>query len=108
MPSSITLAMRCLYGSVSSDHDIRAMAAVLVDRNHGFEPSDAISIEELSGLQLSGWQCVSTYPESEPCCPFCRGRDFAWEDGDMSVYSGDGKCRSCNADISIHGVEELA
>ena len=60
-----------------------------------------IALRDLAGMERKRWSCVAEYPSERPACPFCAGHEFKWEGGDGNPYSGDGRCETCDAAVSI-------
>ena len=107
IPSEIRRAVRCLYAEVTSPAEPTAAMTAVKDNDYSLPVNRPLFLGTLPTLALKRWQCVAAYPVQEPDCPFCRGRDFEWEGGDGSYYSGDGTCRACGADISIRDISDL-
>lgn len=103
--TTITRSVRCAYFSATSEKDMNEAIDVLIEKRQTFPPGRPIPTLEIGSHEQISWRCVDAYPETDPYCPFCKGRDFEWEDGDSCVYSGSGTCKQCQADIDIRGVE---
>jgi GGDEF domain-containing protein len=106
--TEIRRAVRCLYAEVKSPAELTAAITTIKDNDYSLPVNQALFLRTLPRLARKSWHCVAVYPEQEPDCPFCRGRDFKWEGGDGSYYSGDGTCRACGAEISIRDISDLA
>jgi GGDEF domain-containing protein len=106
--TEIRRAVRCLYAEVKSPPELTAAMTAIKNNDYGLPVNQPLFLGTLPGLAREGWHCVAAYPEQAPDCPYCRGRDFEWEGGDDSYYSGDGTCRACGAEISIRDISELA
>lgn len=103
--TTITRSARCAYFSATSSQEMNKAIDELLQKRHTFPPGRPIPVAEIGSHEQISWRCVSAYPDQDPFCPFCKSRDFEWEDGDSNVYSGEGTCKNCKADIDIRGVE---
>ncbi len=108
VPTEISRAVRCLYAEVKSPAELTAAMTTIKDNDYSLPVNRPLLLSTLPTLARKSWRCVAAYPEQEPACPFCQGRDFEWEGGDGSYYSGDGTCRACGAEISIRDISDLA
>jgi GGDEF domain-containing protein len=102
----IRRAVRCLYTEVASRAELAAAIAALEDNNWALPVNRSHPLTKLAALPRESWRCVDAYPEQDLACPFCGGRQFNWSDGDDRVYSGDGSCKSCGAEISIRDIND--
>jgi hypothetical protein len=103
IPAEMRRAVRCLYTEVTGATDVAAAIDRLAASDYSLPVNRPLRLADVPNLPRKPWRSVSEYPAEDPSCPYCGGRDFVWEDGDDSVYSGDGKC-SCGAQISISDV----
>lgn len=103
--TTITRSARCVYFCATSLEEMNEVIDRLLQKLQTFPPGRPIPITEIGSHEQISWRCVSAYPDQDPYCPFCKGRDFEWEDGDGNVYSGSGTCKQCGAGIDIRGVE---
>jgi GGDEF domain-containing protein len=108
VPSEISRAVRCLYAEVKSPAELTAAITTIKDNDYNLPVNRPLLLSTLPKLARKSWHCVAAYPVQEPACPFCQERDFVWEGGDGSYYSGDGTCRTCGAEISIRDISDLA
>jgi hypothetical protein len=101
--TTITRTMRIVGAVVSSRADLEPVATELAELVWQVPvaiftaPADLASP---SSPPVPRWQCVPHYPRPQ-ACPFCAGAAFAWTDGDGGVYSGDGTCKTCHAEVSF-------
>src|SRR5882672_3539951 len=93
--AEIRRAIRCIYADVGTPDDLAAAIARIDANDHDLPVKQPIFLRDIPALPRTRWRCVSRAPAANPGCPFCAGQDFAWEDGDGSLYSGDGRCRGC-------------
>lgn len=98
----IRRAVRCLFTEVGSQTGLATAINALESNNWGLPINRLHPLSNISALPRARWLCVDQYPEQNPACPFCGGQQFKWIDGDDCVYSGDGSCKGCGAEISIH------
>lgn len=103
--TTITRSARCAYFFATRLVEMNEAIDKLLQKRQTFPPGRPIPITEIGSHEQISWRCVSAYPDQDPYCPFCKGRDFEWEDGDGNVYSGSGTCKQCRAGIDIRGVE---
>jgi GGDEF domain-containing protein len=102
--TTIRRSVRCLYTEVA-DRAALAPAIAALEANNWSLPVDRLHLLSAVFAQpRERWICVDQYPEQNPACPFCGGQKFDWYDGDMDVYSGDGFCKGCRAEVSIHNI----
>jgi hypothetical protein len=106
IPTEMRRAVRCLYAEVKSPAELTAAMTAIKNNDYRLPVNQPLLLRTLSGLARESWHCVAAYPEQQPDCPFCRGRDFKWEGGDDSYYSGYGTCRACGAEISIRDISD--
>ena len=99
--SSINRAVRCLSAEVRDPAELSRVLKALEANDYSLPVDRVIPLETVAGLAREPWMSVPRYPAENPDCPFCHGRDFDWKDGDMSVYSGWGDCKTCGADVLI-------
>jgi GGDEF domain-containing protein len=107
MPTEMRRAVRCLYDEVKSPAELTAAMTAIDDNDYSLSVNCPLHLSALPTLPRERWCCVAAYPDQTPACPFCQGRDFEWEGGDMSYYSGEGRCRGCGAEIDIRDASEL-
>ena len=93
--------------SVAAEGELQAGAELLERDGWGTEPGVYTAWSEDMPRDFAGWECVRRYPTSYPYCPFCGGVDFDWIDGDSGVYSAEGTCRACRAEVEIQDAGEL-
>lgn len=108
--TSITRTAR-FVGTVASSRgrgDLESLAARLADQIWQAPVAAFTLLEELTAPPSPRWQCVATYPSRAYYCPFCKGTTIDWTDGDGAVYSGDGICTSCSANLSFTDAGSLA
>ncbi len=99
--TDVSRAVRCLFAEVATPADLAAALGQIAAHDHDVPVDRLVDLRDVARLAPTRWRCVSQYPVDDPVCPFCGGRSFDWHDGDGSVYSGDGQCRGCGAEISI-------
>ncbi len=99
--TTIARAVRCLYSPVWSPADLADTMRTIAKNNHDLPVDRPIALSDVPALARVRWSCVAEYPREQPVCPFCAGREFAWEGGDDEVYSGYGRCETCGADVAI-------
>jgi len=87
--------------------DISGLIDRLLEHNDGFPPNTPFALSEVATMTKSRWHCVSDYPSESPFCPFCEGREFAWEDGGTGVSDASGKRQACGASVDIRGIERF-
>jgi len=104
----IIRALRCLYSVATYSPDVNGLIEQLFEHNYSLPPNTPLSLSEAINTKKKPWACVTAYPSENPFCPFCEGRDFDWDDGDDSVYSGSGTCQNCGAEVDIRGIEHVA
>jgi GGDEF domain-containing protein len=102
--SEIRRAVRCLSAEVRTAEELSDAIAEIEKNDYQLPVDRIVPLADVPAMKREAWICVTQYPEPMPSCPFCDGRDFAWEDGDMSVYSGYGDCKACGAKIDIRQV----
>jgi GGDEF domain-containing protein len=100
----IRRAVRCLYTEVASEAELASAIAAFEEIDWALPVNRPQPLSEVPAMPRQRWRCVDQYPEQDPACPFCGSQQFRWEDGDGCAYSGDGTCKGCDADISIHDV----
>ena len=100
----IRRAVRCLYTEVASEAELASAIAAFEEIDWALPVNRPQRLSEVPAMPYQRWRCVDQYPEQHPACPFCGSQQFRWEDGDGRVYFGDGTCKGCGADISIHDV----
>ena len=100
----IRRAVRCLYTEVASEVELASAIAAFEEIDWALPVNRPQPLSEVPAMPRQRWRCVDQYPEQDPACPFCGSQQFRWEDGDDCVYSGDGTCKGCGTDISIHDV----
>jgi GGDEF domain-containing protein len=100
----IRRAVRCLYTEVASEAELASAIAAFEEIDWALPVNRPQRLSEVPAMTRQRWRCVDQYPEQDPACPFCGSQQFRWEDGDDCAYSGDGTCKGCGADISIHDV----
>jgi hypothetical protein len=105
--ATIVRAVRCLYTTVTTPQEANRSIDELFEQCHGFPPNIAVRLSDVVNTERSNWSCVNSYPSEMPFCPFCDGRDFEWDDGDFSIYSGSGTCRTCGAYVNIEEIDLL-
>ncbi|MGP0089121.1 MAG: diguanylate cyclase domain-containing protein [Xanthobacteraceae bacterium] len=106
MPTELTRAVRCLYAEVKSSAELTAAMTAIEENDYDLPVNRPVPLSAIPTLPREKWCSVAAYPEQKPACPFCQGRDFKWEGGDMSYYSGEGRCRGCGAEIDIRDASE--
>lgn len=99
--TTISRALRCIAAEVHSPADLAHAMTVIAANDHSLPVNRPVGLAEIPTLNRERWCCVGEYPDEGPACPFCSGRDFAWEHSDGHAYSGDGSCASCGARVSI-------
>jgi GGDEF domain-containing protein len=104
MATMIRRAVRCLYTEVATEAELAPAVAALEKNDWALPVNRPQPLSEVPAMLRQRWRCVDQYPEQDPTCPFCAGQQFRWEDGDGCIYSGDGTCEDCGAEISIHDV----
>lgn len=107
LEAEISRAIRCIRAVVKIADALEMVMAEIEKNDFNLPLNEIVRLEDISGMARTPWCCVSRYPERSPACPFCGSEEFAWEDGDMSVYSGYGSCKRCRATIDIRQVEHL-
>jgi GGDEF domain-containing protein len=100
----IRRAVRCLYTEVANEAALAPAIAALEKNDWALPVNRPQPLSAVPATPRQRWRCVDQYPEQDPACPFCGSQQFRWEDGDHCVYSGDGTCNGCGAEISIHDV----
>lgn len=103
--SEIRRAARCLFAPVLNANKLPSLLEKLAEGNRAAPVDQVLPLRSVAQKASTDWSCVIRYPADLPDCPFCHGRDFAWEDGDMSVYSGSGTCKQCGAEVSITQID---
>lgn len=99
--TSITRTAR-FVGAVAPSRDaLEPLAARLADQIRQAPVATFTLLEELTAPPSPRWQCVAAYPSRAYYCPFCKCTTIDWTDGDSAVYSGDGVCRDCRAELSF-------
>lgn len=98
--TSIARAARFVSAPVRSREEIGAVAERLAEAIGGAPVGELCALEGLAA-PAPRWCCVARYPEVAFYCPFCRGSRFEWTDGDSGVYSGDGRCAACGAEVAF-------
>jgi len=106
--TEIGRAVRCLYADVGTAEDLARAIVRIEQDDHDLPVDRPVHLRDIAALFRTPWRCVSHYPAENPSCPYCAGHDFVWDDGDGSIYSGDGRCSGCGADISITQVDKSA
>jgi hypothetical protein len=104
LATTIRRSVRCLCTEVADPPALAPAIAALEANNWSLPIDTPHHLSALSSLPRERWCCVDEYPEKNPACPFCGGQKFEWYDGDMDVYSGDGFCKGCRAEVSIHNI----
>ncbi len=100
-------AVRCLYTKVATPDDLTKAIDELADNDWNLPVNRPLLLAAVVALPRERWHCVADYPDELPCCAFCGGREFDWEDGDAAVYSGYGRCENCGADIAIEDIAKV-
>lgn len=100
-------AVRCVWSNVSNLNDIPRTVDELTQKVGLGEINKLNHIDELIYDGAPRWKCVDRYPDKIMYCPFCKGVNFRWEDGDMSVYGSSGECSGCGAGVDFRNYEEL-
>jgi hypothetical protein len=103
--AKIARAMLCVCSYLESIEDFEATLEQLLNNDYGLPVSIPHSLEQITSRARNQWQCVSGYPSESPVCPFCRGDSFNWLDGDGSIYSGYGFCKTCGAEVEFSDVK---
>lgn len=103
--STIVRSLRCIYSFTTASQEPVTLIEQMFAHIYRVSPGRPHSLSDAPNADTTGWQCVSSYPNEMPFCPFCERSDFEWEDGDGSYYSGSGTCKTCGAAIDIRGVE---
>jgi GGDEF domain-containing protein len=103
--TTIGRSVRCLYTEVMAPSDLNGAVAALEGNDYSLPINRPLRLADVAAIPRSRWRCIAQYPAADPACPFCGGRNFAWEGGDDTVYSGYGKCIDCGAEISISMAE---
>ena len=99
--TSLSRSARFVGAVVSSRGEVASVAAGL-EAGVGHAPvATFVRLEDLSPPAPPRWCCIAEYPTRAYYCPFCEGTAFEWTDGDSSVYSGDGTCKTCHAEVSF-------
>ncbi|MCC6948827.1 MAG: diguanylate cyclase [Bradyrhizobiaceae bacterium] len=104
--SAISRSVRCLYVDVRNAEALGPAILALCDNDYGLPVGRPLYLPDVARLARQPWRCVSRYPDHDPACPFCGGTRFEWTDGDGAVYSGDGVCQDCGAEVSISQFDE--
>ncbi len=73
----------------------------------GITPGQYFALSDSVSRDAEKWVCVREYPPASYYCPFCSNGEFEWIDGDTSVYSGDGNCTNCGAEVSFQDAGTL-
>jgi len=105
--TSITRTARFVATAVPSRDALESLAARLADHIWQAPVATFVLLEDLPPPSPPRWECVATYPARAYYCPFCAGTAFEWTDGDGAVYSGDGVCTSCHAELSFKDAGSL-
>lgn len=100
--AKIYRAMHCVYTYIERIEDFEFIVEEFRNNDYGLPVNIPHKLEDIIGSPRSRWQCVSQYPSESPNCPFCQGNSFDWQDGDDSVYGGDGFCNTCGAEVSFY------
>jgi Diguanylate cyclase, GGDEF domain len=103
-PTVMTRAVRCLFAPVRTRAELEDAVLRICENDWSLPVNRPIALADVASMERTPWQCVSTYPTSPPSCPSCGGREVDWEDGDGSVYGGDGTCKGCGARLAIRDV----
>jgi hypothetical protein len=103
--TTMSRLVRCLYSEVFTPSGLEDAIAALEGNDYSLPVNRPLRLADVARMPRSEWRCVAQYPAEDPACPCCGGRNFAWEGGDDTVYSGYGKCIDCNAEISISMAE---
>jgi GGDEF domain-containing protein len=106
VPTAISRGVRCLCTEIKSPAELTAAMTAMKENDYSLPVNRPLPLSTLPTRKK--WCCVAAYPGQDPACPFCQGHDFEWDGGDGSYYSGDGRCRSCGAEISIRDISQLA
>jgi hypothetical protein len=104
-PATICRSLRCIYVFTINSSEVDALIDSMLQHNYGLPPDIPLRFSEVITTKKIRWMCVTNYPEESPSCPFCRGSEFDWDEGDSNVYTGSGRCKRCTAYVDITGVE---
>lgn len=104
--AEIKRAVRCLYVPVRTRADLADAIEQIDEQDYALPVNRPLALSEISTLIRENWPCVCQYPEHTPECPYCGGKDFAWEDGDDFLFTGDGACTGCGAKIAICSISQ--
>jgi GGDEF domain-containing protein len=104
--ADISRAVRCLCLDVDSAQTLNAAISTILENDYDLPVDRPLRLPDCADLPRQPWRCVSRYPEADPACPFCGDRSFAWTGGDGTVYSGEGTCNGCGAEISTSTIDE--
>lgn len=104
--TKIRRAMRCAYSEAKELSDVDNFLAEILENFPRVQVGLPVyyKSQESFGSESQRWLSVETYPVDNPSCPFCDGNNFDWDDGDGSVYSGNGTCKNCQAEIVINSI----
>jgi GGDEF domain-containing protein len=98
--------LRCLYAPVGHAFEVRGTATRLLERCVGFAPGPPVDVAGLAAMEGARWESVTREPVPRPYCPFCKGTQFDWIDGDTSRYGGEGRCVGCDAQVRFANAVE--
>jgi len=105
--SEISRAVRCLRAEAETVAGLETAIREVAENDWNLPVNQVLPVAGIRAMAREPWLCVARYPAEVPSCPVCEGRDFDWRDGDSSIYSGNGKCRGCGADILITQIDEI-
>ena len=99
--TTLRLAVRCLYAKVETAAELDSAIKQMGVNDYGLPVNRPIALSDIGTMKRKNWSCVARYPDEDPSCPFCGGAAFNWKDGDDTIYSGDGTCKGCGAEVSL-------
>jgi GGDEF domain-containing protein len=99
-------AVRCLSVKADTPDALKAAIGEIGAKDYSLPVNRVLALSGIAAMTRESWRCVAKYP-SAPVCPFCGGADMDWTDGDDSVYSGDGVCEGCGAEVSLADISRL-
>ena len=102
--AKIARAMLCVYSYLERLEDLDTTLEQLLKNAYGLPVSIPHNLQQITNRSRKRWQCVSQYPVGLPVCPFCRGDSFNWLDGDSSIYSAYGFCKTCGAEVEFSDI----
>ena len=102
--AKIARAMLCVYSYLERLEALDTTLEQLLKNAYGLPVSIPHNLQQITNSLRNRWQCVSQYPVGLPVCPFCRGDSFNWLDGDSSIYSAYGFCKTCGAEVEFSDI----